>query len=81
MAAFIAIAVLLFVSAAFNIFAWPTFFRRVARDPRAHDEAGRTTRFYTVHLVLLIIALVIAAAEIAAGVVVVGIALALANFN
>ncbi len=63
-------AVVLFVAAAFNVFAWPTFIRRVARDPRAHDEAGRPTRFLTVHVVLLVVALVIAAAAIVAGVLV-----------
>ncbi len=61
-------AVVLFVSALFNVWAWPTFFRRVAHDPRARDEAGRPTAFYRVHLVLLILALVIAAACVVAGV-------------
>ena len=81
MGAFLAIAVLLLVSAAFNVFAWPTFFRRVARDSRARDEQGRATRFYMVHLVLLVVALVIAAAELVAGVVLVFVALAIANFT
>lgn len=63
-------AVVLFVSAAFNVFAWPAFFRRVAADPRARDAAGRATAFYRVHLVLLVLALAIAAACVVAGVLV-----------
>jgi hypothetical protein len=61
-------AVVLFVNAVFNVWAWPTFFRRVARDPRARDEQGRPTAFYRVHLVLLVVALVIAVASATAGI-------------
>lgn len=59
----LAIAVLL-IGAVFNVVTWPTFLRRVARDPRATDAAGRRTRFYTVHLVLVVIALVLAALSV-----------------
>lgn len=55
------IAAILIANAAFNLFTWPTFFRRVARDPRARDAAGKPTPFYTVHLVLLVIGLTLAA--------------------
>lgn len=61
-------AVVLFVSAVFNVVTWPRFFRRVASDPRARDAAGKATAFYTVHLVLVIIALVLAVAAVAVGV-------------
>ncbi|ALJ19985.1 SCO4848 family membrane protein [Microbacterium sp. No. 7] len=61
-------ALVLFVSAAFNVFTWPTFLRRVAKDPRATDAAGRRTRFYTVHLVLVSIAIVLAVLSVVAGV-------------
>ena len=61
-------AIVLFVNAAFNVFAWPRFFTRVKNDPRARDTAGRPTTFYTVHLVLLLIALTIAAASLIAGI-------------
>ena len=61
-------AVVLFVSAVFNVVTWPRFFKRVAADPRARDAAGKTTTFYTVHLVLVIIALVLAAASVAVAV-------------
>jgi len=57
-------AVVLLVNAVFNVWAWPAFFRRVSRDPRARDEAGRPTAFYRVHLVLLVVALAIAAASL-----------------
>lgn len=55
--------VLLFINAAFNIIVWPPFLRRVKNDERAFDEGGKPTRFYTVHVVLIITALVIAAAS------------------
>ncbi len=63
-------AVVLFLNAVFNVWAWPTFFRRVAKDPRARDADGRATAFYRVHLVLLVVAVVIAAASVVAGVLV-----------
>lgn len=61
-------ALVLFLAAAFNVFTWPAFLRRVAKDPRATDDAGRRTRFYTVHLVLVIAALVIAVLSVVAGI-------------
>ena len=61
-------AVVLFVSAMFNVVTWPRFFKRVATDPRARDAAGKPTTFYTVHLVLVIIALVLAAASVVVGI-------------
>ncbi len=60
-------AVLLLVGAAFSLLVWPAFLRRVARDDRARDADGRPTRFLTVHVVLVAIALVIAIAQAAAG--------------
>jgi len=53
--------VVLFAAALFNFLAWPTFLRRVARDPRARDERGRPTKFLRVHVILTTIALVLAA--------------------
>jgi len=61
-------AVVLFISAAFNLVAWPRFFKRVSSDGRARDASGRPTTFYRVHAVLLVVALVIAAASVVAGV-------------
>lgn len=60
-------SVVLFVSALFNIVVWPQFWKRVTADPRATDEAGKRTRFYTVHAVLFSIAILIAACSLAAG--------------
>ncbi|PYY59968.1 hypothetical protein DEJ17_06260 [Curtobacterium sp. MCSS17_011] len=61
-------AVVLFLGAVFNVVTWPRFFQRVAKDTRARDAAGKPTTFYTVHLVLLLIALAIAVASVIAGI-------------
>lgn len=63
-----ALCVLLILNGVFNIAVWPTFFRRVAGDPRARDSAGRPTAFFTVHLVIVIVALTLAAVSLLAGV-------------
>ncbi len=63
------LAILLLANAVFNAVVWPQFYRRVARDPRARDENGRATKFLTVHIVLIAIALVLAAASAIAGVI------------
>lgn len=61
-------AVLLLVGAAFSLLVWPAFLRRVANDERARDANGRHTRFLTVHVTLVAIALVIAIAQAVAGI-------------
>ncbi|WP_206448276.1 SCO4848 family membrane protein [Agrococcus sp. KRD186] len=61
-------AVLLLIGAAFSLLVWPTFLRRVAKDERARDAHGRPTRFLTVHVVLITIALLIATAQAVAGI-------------
>ncbi len=63
------LAGLLLAGAAFNILTWPTFLRRVARDPRARDADGTPTRFLTVHVVLFAIAMVLAVAFVVAAIV------------
>ena len=68
----IALGIVLLANAAFNVLTWPTFLKRVARDPRARDEAGRPTRFLRVHQVLVVIALVLAAVSAVFGVWVLG---------
>ncbi|AZS37168.1 hypothetical protein CVS47_01799 [Microbacterium lemovicicum] len=65
----IALAVILFANALFNIVAWPQFLRRVAKDPRTRDDAGSATAFLRVHVVLVVIALALAAASLIGGVV------------
>ncbi|WOF21718.1 hypothetical protein N8K70_09980 [Microbacterium betulae] len=62
------LGVLLLVNAVFNVVVWPRFGKRVAADPRARDADGRKTSFYTVHAVLIGIALAIAAASAVAGI-------------
>lgn len=62
------LATLLIANGAFNLIAWPTFYRRVAKDQRARDERGKPTRFLTVHRVLVGIALLLAAASLIAAI-------------
>lgn len=64
----VTLAVLLITNAVFNVVVWPTFFRRVARDPRARDADGSPTKFLIVHAVIIGIALVLAAVSLVAGV-------------
>ena len=59
---------LLLANAVFNFLTWPTFFRRVARDPRARDAAGKPTAFFRVHLVLLVIGVGLGLASLIAAV-------------
>ena len=61
-------AVVLFLNAVFNVFAWPRFFSRVRADDRARDAAGRATPFLIVHAVLLGVALLLAVLSAVAGV-------------
>lgn len=61
-------AIVLFLNALFNIFAWPRFFTRVRKDARARDASGRATPFLIVHGVLLGVALLLAALSAVAGV-------------
>ncbi|MFT4259677.1 SCO4848 family membrane protein [Microbacterium sp.] len=64
----IALAVVLFLNAAFNVVVWPRFYTRIASDPRARDENGRATAFLRVHVVLIAIALVLAVVSVLVGV-------------
>ena len=61
-------AILLIVNGIFNFVVWPTFFRRVAKDPRARDAAGKPARFLVVHAVIVGVALALAVASILSGV-------------
>lgn len=64
----IALAVLLFINAAFNVIVWPQFYKRVVRDPRARDAEGKATTFIKVHAILFAVALVLALVSVIAGV-------------
>ena len=61
-------AILLILNGVFNVVTWPTFFRRVAKDPRAKDANGKPTAFLTVHLILFIIGVTLGAVSALAGV-------------
>jgi hypothetical protein len=65
----ISTSLLLLANALFNVVTWPTFYRRVAKDPRARDASGRPTAFLRVHAVLVTIALLLAAVSAVVGVV------------
>ncbi|MRJ75311.1 hypothetical protein GEV29_02055 [Aeromicrobium sp. SMF47] len=55
----VAVSVLLIVAGLWNLVIWPQFLRRVMKDPRARDEAGKATTFLTVHLVLVTVSMVL----------------------
>ena len=61
-------AILLLVGAGFCLIVWPAFLRRVADDERSRDAHGKPTRFLTVHLTLVSVALIIAIAQLVVGV-------------
>ena len=63
------LSVLLLVNAVFNVLVWPIFFRRITRDPRARDTAGKPTRFLIVHAVLIGAALLLAIVSAMAAIV------------
>jgi hypothetical protein len=62
------LSVLLVINAAFTALVWPTFYRRVARDPRARDASGTATRFLAVHRVIVGVAFLIAAVSLVAAI-------------
>lgn len=64
----IALSVLLFINAAFNVIVWPQFYKRIVADPRARDAEGNATAFLKVHAVLIAAALVIALVSVIAGI-------------
>jgi hypothetical protein len=63
------LSVLLLVNAVFNVLVWPMFLRRIARDPRARDTAGKPTQFLIVHAVLIGAALLLAVVSAMAAIV------------
>lgn len=56
----VALSILLLINAVFTALVWPTFYRRVAKDPRARDSNDAPTRFLTVHRVIVGLAYLIA---------------------
>lgn len=64
----VAVSLLLVVAGAWNLVVWPPFLRRVLKDPRARDEAGRGTTFLRVHVVLVSVSLVLGLAVAVVGI-------------
>jgi hypothetical protein len=65
----VVLAVLLFVNAGWNLIVWPQFYKRVSRDSRARDAAGKPTTFLIVHAVLIGISLLLAVVSAVVGIV------------
>ena len=63
------LSIVLLVNAAFAFTVWPTFYKRVSRDPRARDDAGSATKFLRVHQILIGTAFVIATVSAAVAVI------------
>lgn len=61
-------ALVLVIAGLWSLVVWPQFLRRVMKDPRARDAAGRATRFLTVHVVLVGISMVLGAATAIIGI-------------
>ena len=59
---------LLILAGAWSLVVWPQFLRRVMKDPKARDDAGKATKFLTVHLVLVSVSMVLGAATAVIGV-------------
>ncbi|KIS28310.1 membrane protein [Arthrobacter sp. SPG23] len=64
----VALAWVLIVAGVWSLVVWPQFLKRVMKDPRARDAAGKATRFLTVHVVLVSISMVLGAATAAIGI-------------
>lgn len=62
------LSVVLIISGVWSLAVWPQFLRRVMKDPRARDEAGKATRFLTVHVVLVSVSMALGAATAAIGI-------------
>jgi len=55
-------SLVLLVTAVWNLVVWPPFLRRVLKDSRSRDAAGRATTFLRVHAVLVGVSLALAIA-------------------
>jgi uncharacterized membrane protein len=64
----VALAWVLIVAGVWSLVVWPQFLKRVMKDPRARDAAGKATRFLTVHVVLVSVSMVLGAATAAIGI-------------
>lgn len=64
----VALAWILVIAGVWSLVVWPQFLRRVMKDPRARDAAGKATKFLTVHVVLVSVSMVLGAATAAIGI-------------
>ena len=61
-------ALVLIIAGVWSLVVWPQVLRRVMKDPRARDAAGKATKFLTVHVVLVSISMVLGLATAVIGV-------------
>ncbi|MBW4095799.1 MAG: hypothetical protein HIU81_10720 [Acidobacteria bacterium] len=64
----IALSIVLILAGLWTVIVWPPFLRRTMKDPRARDEAGRPTRFLTVHMMLVTISMIFGIATAVIGI-------------
>lgn len=62
------LAVILIIAGVWSLVVWPQFLKRVMKDPRARDAAGKATKFLTVHVVLVTVSMVLGLATAVIGV-------------
>jgi hypothetical protein len=62
------LAWVLILAGIWSLVVWPQFLRRVMKDPRARDAAGKATKFLTVHVVLVAVSMVLGAATAGIGI-------------
>ena len=61
-------ALTLVIAGVWSLVVWPQFLRRVMKDSRARDAAGKATKFLTVHVVLVAVSMVLGAATAVIGI-------------
>lgn len=64
----LSLALVLILAGVWTLIVWPPFLRRILKDPRARDEAGRRTRFMTVHLMLISTSMILGLATAVIGI-------------
>ena len=62
------LAWVLVISGFWSLVVWPQFRRRGMKDPRARDDAGKATKFLTVHIVLVAVSMILGAATAGIGI-------------
>jgi hypothetical protein len=64
----VVLSVVLILAGLWSLIVWPPFLRRILKDPRARDDAGRPTRFMSVHIMLVSTSMVLGLATAVIGV-------------